>query len=178
MLQTSERVYAANIINHHVGKLKALMENGELDAVLADYREQDGIAICEAYSLCADHLNVLQKIPDILAGHGIEEEHRVLNMLNRWITDRDWLNAWSPTQQGDENEDSPHTRLQQLAADQTEVSDDHLDQLHLQSLALLEKQVQQAQADNRSAEQGIYHASFRVPPRCPQSAILIWMVSK
>ncbi|MBH87215.1 MAG: hypothetical protein CL604_16920 [Alteromonadaceae bacterium] len=158
VLQTSERVYAANIINHHVGKLKALMENGELDAVLADYREQDGIAICEAYSLCADHLNVLQKIPDILAGHGIEEEHRVLNMLNRWITDRDWLNAWSPTQQGDENEDSPHPRLQQLAADQTEVSDDHLDQLHLQSLALLEKQVQQAQADNRSAEQGAKHA--------------------
>ncbi|WP_165495879.1 hypothetical protein, partial [Marinobacter halodurans] len=53
---------------------------------------------------------------------------------------------------------SPYRRLQQLAADQTDINDDHLDQLHLQSLALLEKQVQQAKADNQSAEQDAKHA--------------------
>lgn len=158
VLLTGERQYAADIINQHVGKLKALMENGELDAVLADYLTQDGIGVCEAYCLCADHLNVLQKIPDILAGHGIEEEHRILSSLNHWIASSNWLDVWSPTRQTDESEYSTFSRLQQLAADQTDINDDHLDQLHLQSLALLKKQVQQAKADNQSEEQDAKHA--------------------
>ncbi|KEF32937.1 hypothetical protein D777_00499 [Marinobacter nitratireducens] len=156
-LETSEREYAANIINSHVGKLKALMEYGELNTVLADYLEQDGIGVCEAYGVCADLLNSLQKIPDILAGHGIEEENNVLASLNRWIGDSHWLDVWSPIEPTNEAENSPYARLQRLATDQVDIGDDHLDQLHLQSLAMLEKQTQQAKADSQSAEQDVKH---------------------
>lgn len=157
-LETSEREYAANIINAHVGKLLFLMECGGLSSVLDDYLEQDGIGICEAYGVCADLLNSLQKIPDILAGHGLEAGNNVLASLSRWIVDSEWLDAWSPTEQADESENSPYARLQRLAADHTDIGDDHLDQLHLQSLALLEKVAQEAQADNQSTEQDVKHA--------------------
>ena len=160
VLQTSERQYAADIINRHVARLNELMENGELDAVLADYLTQNGIGVCEAYGLCADHLNVLQKIPDILASHGKEPEPGILSSLSRWITNNEWLAAWvpAPSNQADEAAmaQSPYARLQRLAADETDIGRAHQRQLHLQSLALLEQQVQLA--SRQKPEQQAKHA--------------------
>lgn len=160
VLQTAERQYAVDIINTHVRKLKALMENGLLDTALADYLTQEGIGVCEAYGLCADHLNTLQKIPGILAAHGQEAEDNILSSVSRWIMDNEWLAVWAPTAtaqtEGMATQESPHVRLQRLAADEMEVAEAHQQQLHLQSLALLEQQVQLA--SQQSPEQHAKHA--------------------
>ena len=160
VLQTDERDYAAKIINTNVSKLKSLMEDGRLDAALDDYRTLDNIGVCEAYSLCADQLNVLQQVPGILAAQGLEDENQALAAVKRWIGTSEWLDTWAPESGTEDSSDeaSLYTRLQRLTADQTTIADKQLNYLHLQSLAVLEKQVQQVRDDQQPTSEIVKEA--------------------
>jgi hypothetical protein len=161
VLDTAEKHQAISIIERHVNLLRNLMEQRHLDSILEDYRTCNDIAICEAYLLLADKINVLQQIPGVLKAQGVVSRSPILTDLKRWILDGEFLSNWAPTTEttgGDQEPGSPFKRLQTLVHDQTEVDDELLSRLHLQSLVFLEKQVNRKSESNDSGIKGVASA--------------------
>ncbi|WP_372988132.1 toxin VasX [Marinobacter sp.] len=158
-LKTTEKQHAIRIIEAHVQKLESLMEGNVLGSVLGDYQACTDVAICEAYLLLADQLNVLQQIPGVVKAQGMFLDHDALRSLKDWVLKDEFLNAWAPQpelgEETDANSDftSAFDRLQQLALDQREIDETLLNRLNLQSLAYLEKQLdEQQKGENRLAK--------------------------
>ncbi|MDX1755329.1 MAG: toxin VasX [Marinobacter sp.] len=66
VLDAEEKNHAIRVIEQHVDELRDLMKWRRLDPYFDDYRGCNDVAICEAYLLIADKLNVLQQIPGVL----------------------------------------------------------------------------------------------------------------
>ncbi|MGO1501993.1 MAG: toxin VasX [Marinobacter sp.] len=153
VLDAAEKDHAVRIIDDHVAKVSALMKGSMLTATLDDYRECSDLAICEAYLLISDALDVLQQIPGVLKAQGIASKNRILSVLKAWVTDEAFLIAWAPEEDGesgplDTTEHSPFNKLAQLARNQTEIDDGLLERLNLQSLVYLEKQINEKESGN------------------------------
>ncbi|MCG7201567.1 hypothetical protein MD273_17655 [Marinobacter pelagius] len=154
-LKTTEKQHALRIIEAHVQKLESLLEENVFGSVLGDYQVCSDVAVCEAYLLLADQLNVLQQIPGVVKAHGMVVDHDILRRLKDWVLKDEFLNAWAPQPERGEEVDtdsgitSAFDRLQQLALDQREIDEMLLDRLNLQSLAYLEKQLdEQSKGEN------------------------------
>lgn len=159
VLDTAEKNHAIRVIEQHVDELRDLMKWRRLDPFFDDYRECNDVAICEAYLLIADKLNVLQQIPGVLKVQGVSSRRdRVLTSLKQWILDGTFLSDWVPESEDSghvENEALPYTRLQQLVQDQTEIDEELLKRLHLQSLVYLEKQLNEQDEGIDSGVKGV-----------------------
>lgn len=158
-LKTTEKQHAIRIIEAHVQKLQSLMDEDVLGSVLGDYQTCNDVAICEAYLLLADQLNVLQQIPGVVKAQGMFLNHDALRSLKDWVLKDEFLNAWAPQPELGEETDansaitSTFARLQQLARDQREIDETLLNRLNLQSLAYLEKQLaEQKKGENNLAK--------------------------
>lgn len=152
VLDTKEKDHAVAVINRHVERLQEMMKSSVLAAVLDDYRECGDLAICEGYLLIADKLNLLQQIPGVLRANGFARESDLFKSLKRWLFDSDFLTAWAP-QSPDADDDelseeskSAHDLLLRLTEDRSEITEEMLDRLNLQSLAYLEKQLHDREA--------------------------------
>ena len=150
-LKTTEKQHAIRIIEAHAQKLQLLMEENVLGSVLGDYQACTDVAICEAYLLLADQLNVMQQIPGVVKAQGMRLEHDALRSVKDWALKDEFLNAWAPKpEEGDEPDaksdiTSAFDRLRQLAIDQREIDETLLNRLNLQSLVYLEKQLDEKQ---------------------------------
>ncbi|WP_273427800.1 toxin VasX [Marinobacter sp.] len=152
VLDTKEKDHAVAVINRHVERLQEMMKSSVLAAVLDDYRECGDLAICEGYLLIADKLNLFQQIPGVLRANGFAREDDLFKSLKRWLFDSDFLTAWAP-QSSDTADDelseestSAHDLLLQLTEDRSEITEEMLGRLNLQSLAYLEKQLHDREA--------------------------------
>ena len=152
VLDTKEKDHAVAVINRHVERLQEMMKSSVLAAVLDDYRECGDLAICEGYLLIADKLNLLQQIPGVLRANGFAIEGDLFKSLKRWLFDSDFLTAWAPQSQATDDDElseesrSAHDLLLQLTEDRSEITEEMLDRLNLQSLAYLEKQLHDREA--------------------------------
>jgi len=159
VLDTAEKKHAIRVIEQHVDELWDLMKWRRLDPFFDDYRECNDVAICEAYLLIADKLNVLQQIPGVLKAQGVSSRSdRVLTSLKQWILDGTFLSDWAPEFEESgyvENEASLYTSLQQLVQDQTEIDEELLKRFHLQSLVYLEKQLNEQDEGIDSGVKGV-----------------------
>ncbi|MBW4936086.1 toxin VasX [Marinobacter sp. F4206] len=159
VLETGEKQSAVAVIDRHVAQLTALMQSLTLAAVLDDFRACSDLAICEGYLLIADTLNVLQQIPGVLRANGVASDGALLVSLKQWVMDSEFLTAWAPQPVEDIGDrgasPSQFQSLQKLAEDRSEITEDQLDRLNLQSLAYLEKQLQDRQDDTGSIAKGI-----------------------
>ncbi|MDX1757915.1 MAG: hypothetical protein R3175_17815 [Marinobacter sp.] len=93
----------------------------------------------------------------------MDSRGRVLTGLKQWMLEGDFLADWAPPDVqgatgGESNEPSPYERLRQLAEDQTEIDEDRLNRLHLQSLAYLEKQLKEKNDDTTGGIKGVANA--------------------
>lgn len=161
VLGTEEKNHAIRVIEQHVGEFLNLMGGRKLDSVLEDYRECRDIAICEAYLLIANKLNLLQQIPGVLKAQGVDGPNNVLPGLRNWILNDDFLENWAPTpsepteeHEGDVRALSPFERLRQLAQQRAEIDEALLNRLNLQSLIHLERQVRENEESNSSGIKG------------------------
>ncbi|WP_138440532.1 toxin VasX [Marinobacter alexandrii] len=152
VLDTKEKDHAVAVINRHVERLQEMMKSSVLAAVLDDYRECGDLAICEGYLLIADKLNLFQQIPGVLRANGFAREDDLFKSLKRWLFDSDFLTGWAP-QSADTADDelseeskSAHDLLLQLTEDRSEITEEMLGRLNLQSLAYLEKQLHDREA--------------------------------
>lgn len=158
VLDTLEKDHAIRIIDNHTRQICRLLETQTLTAALEDYRECRDVAIGEAYLLIADSLNVLQQIPGVVRAHGRKADDSLFLNLKNWLTDVRFLSAWAPEEPIDgsdsvESSDfSAFEKLAQLTQSQTEIDEKLLDRLNLQSLAYLEKQLQQKKSGNNVAK--------------------------
>ena len=165
VLHTAEKNHAIRIIERHVDGLLDMIKGRKLDPVFDDYRECRDVAICEAYLLIADKLNILQQIPGVLKAQGVASRNHVFTGLRQWIVAGDFLEKWAPAEDESTNEHesdssaiSPFERLRQLAQQQAEIDEALLNQLNVQSLVHLEKQVRENDAGNSSAIKGVANA--------------------
>ncbi|MDS1311567.1 toxin VasX [Marinobacter xiaoshiensis] len=149
VLHTSEKNHAIRIIEQHAEDLIATIKIGELDPIFEDYRTCSDHAICEAYLLVADKLNVLQQIPGVLKAQGASSDVEVLTGLKQWILRGSFLADWSPQPDSESSTDekgempSPYERLRALADGGVEIDEALLNRLNTQSLVYLEKQLQE-----------------------------------
>ncbi|MBD3641729.1 MAG: hypothetical protein HUJ18_12115 [Marinobacter sp.] len=147
VLDTDEKDHAIRVINEHVERARNFLSEPSFAATLNDYRECGDHAICEAYLLAADLMNVLQQAPGVVKAQGKSCDESIYAALKEWITDEQFLEAWAPqeiTGAGDESEPgklSPYQALAELARSQTEIDEALLDRLNLQSVVYLEKQI-------------------------------------
>lgn len=161
ILETGEKQAAITIIDRHVAQLKELMQSTTLAAVLEDFRDCSDLAICEGYLLIADHLNVLQQIPGVLRANGVTPDGELLASLKRWVLDSDFLTAWAPqpVTEGEAGAEvatrARFDELQALTKDKGDITEDQLDRLNLQSLAFLERQLQDRHDNTNSIAKGI-----------------------
>ncbi|MBW0149133.1 toxin VasX [Marinobacter arenosus] len=159
VLETGEKQAAIKIIDRHVAQLKTWMHSPLLAAVLDDYRRCSDLAICEGYLLIADKLTVLQQVPGVMRANGIAPDDELLSSLKRWILDSEFLTAWAPQPEGGNDErgaqPSHFQTLNRLIKDQTEITEDQLDRLNLQSLAYLERQLKAREDSEQSIAKGI-----------------------
>ncbi|GGC56497.1 toxin VasX [Marinobacter halophilus] len=149
VLDTPEKNHAIRVIEKHVDDLQHKINLRSLDVFFEDYRECNDLAICEAYLLIADQLNVLQQIPGVLRAQGVSTGDRVLTRLREWLLDGNFLTDWAPQLTGRQGRSagslSPFEKLQKLAREQAEIDEGLLDRLNIQSLVYLEKQVKEKQ---------------------------------
>ncbi|MFL1455461.1 toxin VasX [Marinobacter sp. GN3S48] len=151
VLDTAEKNHAVRVIEQHVDEIQDMIELGKLDPVFEDYRECNDVALCEAYLLIADKLNVLQQIPGVLAAQGVSSRAQVLTGLRQWILDSSFLTDWAPQTADDSaGSPSPFEKLQKLAEEQTEIDEALLNRLNIQSLVYLEKQLKEKQDGGES----------------------------
>lgn len=147
VLDTKEKDHAVAVIDRHVQRLQEMMKSPVLEAVLNDYRACTDVAICEGYLLIADQLNLLQQIPGVMRANGVARDYDLFKSLKQWLFNSGFLAAWAPPKPGSENSDemsdaeSRYHELRQLTEDSSEITDEMLDRLNLQSLAYLEKQL-------------------------------------
>ncbi|SFN26442.1 toxin VasX [Marinobacter pelagius] len=147
VLDTEEKEHAIRVIDEHVARARNLLTEPSLAAALDDYRQCRDHAICEAYLLATDLMNVLQQVPGVVKAQGKSCDEGIYATLQEWITDEQFLEAWAPQERasaGDESEPgkmSPYQTLAELAQSQTEIDEALLDRLNLQSLVYLEKQI-------------------------------------
>jgi hypothetical protein len=162
VLRAAEKQHAIRIVEHHVGALLDLMNGRELDLVLDDYHGCQDIAVCEGYLLIADHLNILQQIPGVLKAQGVISRKQILAGVHQWVADEDFLARWAPGAnvgegKGLDNTDLPsvYERLKKLSENQDDIDEALLSRLNLQSLAFLEKQIDENNGDSSGHAQGI-----------------------
>ncbi|GAA0850346.1 hypothetical protein GCM10009113_31550 [Marinobacter szutsaonensis] len=147
VLDTEEKEHAIRVIDEHVARARKLLTEPSLAAALEDYRQCRDHAICEAYLLATDLMNVLQQVPGIVKAQGKSCDEGIYATLKEWVTDEQFLEAWAPPERadaGDESESgktSPYPTLAELAQSQSEIDEALLDRLNLQSLVYLEKQI-------------------------------------
>ena len=165
VLGTEEKNHAIRVIEQHVGELLNLMGGRKLDPILRDYQECRDIAVCEAYLLIANKLNLLQQIPGVLKAHGVYGPNNLLPGLRNWMLNGNFLENWAPAPSeptgekgGGGGNPSPFERLQQLAQQQAEIDDALLNRLNLQSLIHLEQQVRENAENNSSGIKGVANA--------------------
>ena len=157
VLKTDQKQQAIDIIDRHLEKLRDMLGSGTLDAVLEDYRTCNDVAVCEGYLLVADKLNLLQQIPGVLKAQGVDKGGRVLSDLRRWVLEGSFLSKWAPeTVEGDAK--PLIRRLETLAKDTAEIDGKLLKRLNLQSLAYLEKQLNEQNGEVESGIKGVANA--------------------
>lgn len=164
VLETAEKNHGIRVIEQHVYELRGMMKRGKLDPFFDDYRACSDLAVCEAYLLIADKLNVLQQIPGVLKAQGVDSRDRVLSELKQWILGSSFLTDWAP-QPGTSEEaaevagtPSPFERLQELAQERTEIDEELLNRLNIQSLVYLEKQLKEKQEGGDSIAKDLSNA--------------------
>lgn len=159
VLKSSEKDHAIEVIDRNLVVLRRMLINRTLDAVLEDYRTCKDVAICEGYLLIADTLNLLQQIPGVLRAQGVADRGEILGDLRRWIVDGSFLIDWAPD---DPNSRGGQTaildRIQSLVDDKTEIDDELLKRLNLQSLVYLEKQLDEKNDVTESGVKGVANA--------------------
>ncbi|RBP26563.1 hypothetical protein DET50_11754 [Marinobacter pelagius] len=148
VLDTEEKDHAIRVIENHVERAGNFLTEPSFAAALNDYRESGDHAICEAYLLATDLMNVLQQIPGVVKAQGKPFDDGIYATLKNWITDERFLEAWAPQEgAGKGDESGPGTsfyqKLVHLAQNQTEIDEALLDRLNLQSLAYLEHQIRE-----------------------------------
>ncbi|SHK82271.1 hypothetical protein SAMN05216369_3268 [Marinobacter antarcticus] len=165
VLGTEEKNHAIRVIEQHVGEFLRLMGARKLDPVLEDYRECRDIAVCEAYLLIANKLDLLQQIPGVLKAQGVDSQNNVLPGLRDWMLNGDFLEDWAPASSESTEEyevdgrtPSAFERLQKLAQQQTEIDEALLNRLNVMSLIHLEKQVRENDESNSSGIKGVANA--------------------
>ncbi|WP_144823077.1 toxin VasX [Marinobacter piscensis] len=157
VLHTSEKNHAIRVIEEHAEDLIVMIKSGGLDPVFEDYRTCSDYAICEAYLLVADSLNLLQQIPGVLQAQGVSGGDRILPELRRWIVDSSFLSNWAPEMA--EGGAEPFLKsLEKLAQDNTEIDDALLKRLSVQSLIYLEKQLSEQNDGAASGIKGVANA--------------------
>lgn len=159
VLKSGEKDHAIEVIDRNLVVLRRMLIDRTLDAVLEDYRTCKDVAICEGYLLIADTLNLLQQIPGVLRAQGVADRGEILGDLRRWIVDGSFLIDWAPD---DPNSRSGKAtildRIQWLVDDRTEIDDELLKRLNLQSLVYLEKQLDEKNDDTESGVKGVANA--------------------
>ena len=164
VLDTEEKDRAIAVIDRHIERLKTLMNSSVLNAVLEDYRACKDLAICEGYLLIADQLNLLQQIPGVIRANGVARDYDLFKSLKQWLFNSGFLAAWAPPKPDSENSDegsdteSRYHKLQQLTEDSSEITEEMLDRLNLQSLAYLEKQLHEREESATSIAKNIQDA--------------------
>ncbi|MGO1693176.1 MAG: toxin VasX [Marinobacter sp.] len=164
VLDASEKNHAIRIIEQHVEGLTDIMKVGGLDPFFDDYRTCSDHAICEAYLLIADKLNVMQQIPGVLKAQGVSGQSHVLSGLKKWILDGSFLSKWAPQRKTNGSNfegsgtPSPFERMQTLAEKPAEIDENMLNRLNTQSLVYLEKQLKEKAEGNGSAIKDISNA--------------------
>ncbi|MFP3979103.1 hypothetical protein [Marinobacter sp. KMM 10035] len=164
VLHTPEKNHAIRIIEQHAEDLIATIKIGGLDPIFEDYRTCSDHAICEAYLLVADKLNVLQQIPGVLKAQGASSDVEVLTGLKQWILKGSFLADWSPQPDSESSTDekgempSPYERLRALADGGVEIDEALLNRLNTQSLVYLEKQLQEKTESGDSVIKDISNA--------------------
>lgn len=157
VLKTDQKQQAIDIIDRHLEKLRDMLGSGTLDAVLEDYRTCNDVAVCEGYLLVADKLNLLQQIPGVLKAQGVDKGGQVLSDLRHWVLEGSFLSKWAPeTVEGDAK--PLIRRLETLAKDTAEIDGKLLKRLNLQSLAYLEKQLNEQNGEVESGIKGVANA--------------------
>lgn len=149
VLDTADKDHAIAVIKRHVVQLQGLMSGQELSSTWEDYRNRNDLAVSEAYLLIADKLNVLQQIPGVLKAQGIVEDGQLLMALKRWVLDGDFLTDWAPEQP------TQFDRLQRLVQDQTNIDEELLNKLNLQSLIYLEKELKEGPGEESDVAEKI-----------------------
>ncbi|WP_338039586.1 toxin VasX [Marinobacter sediminum] len=164
VLDTKEKDHAVAVIDRHVERLQEMMKSSVLEAVLNDYCACTDVAICEGYLLIADQLNLLQQIPGVMRANGVARDYDLFKSLKGWLFNSGFLAAWAPQKPGSENSDevsdteSRYHKLQQLTEDSSEITEEMLDRLNLQSLAYLEKQLHEREEGATSIAKNIQDA--------------------
>lgn len=164
VLDTKEKDHAVAVIDRHVERLQEMMKSSVLKAVLNDYCACTDVAICEGYLLIADQLNLLQQIPGVMRANGVARDYDLLKSLKGWLFNSGFLAAWAPKKPGSENSDevsdtqSRYHKLRQLTEDSSEITEEMLDRLNLQSLAYLEKQLHEREEGATSIAKNIQDA--------------------
>jgi len=151
VLDTGEKDHAIRVIEKHVERARNFLTDPSFAAALNDYRECGDHAICEAYLLATDLMNVLQQVPGVVKAQGKSCDESLYATMKEWITDEQFLEAWAPQKEaGRGDESGPGTsfyqKLVHLARTQTEIDETLLDRLNLQSLAYLEKQIREKES--------------------------------
>lgn len=147
VLDTEEKEHAIRVIDEHVERARNFLTEPSFAAALNDYRECGDHAICEAYLLVTDLMNVLQQVPGVVKAQGKSCDEGLYATLKEWITDEQFLEAWAPQERADAGDESEpgkmsfYQTLAELAQSQTEIDEALLDRLNLQSLVYLEKQI-------------------------------------
>ena len=164
VLDTAEKNHAVRVIEQHVEGLTGMMKMGGIDPFFDDYRTCSDHAVCEAYFLIADKLNVLQQIPGVLKAQGVNSHAQVLSGLKQWILKGSFLTDWAPQHEteGSTAENggipSPYERLRALADGQAEIDEAMLNRLNTQSLVYLEKQLKEKREGTDSVIKDVSNA--------------------
>ena len=164
VLDTAEKNHAIRVIEQHAESLTGMMKMGRLDPFFDDYRTCSDHAICEAYFLVADKLNVLQQIPGVLKAQGVNSHAQVLSGLKQWILKGSFLTDWAPQHKNVDSTaenggiPSPYERLRALADGQAEIDEAMLNRLNTQSLVYLEKQLKEKREGTDSVIKDVSNA--------------------
>ncbi|WP_323754738.1 toxin VasX [Marinobacter sp.] len=157
VLKADEKHHAINVIDRHLAKMRTMLSSENLDVVLEDYRTCNDVAICEGYLLAADTLNLLQQIPGVLRAQGVSRGGWIPRELRRWFFERSFLSNWAP-ETAEAGGQHLFESLERRTQDTTEIDEELLKRLNLQSLVYLEKQLNEQNGGLESGIKGVANA--------------------
>ncbi|SDF70280.1 hypothetical protein SAMN05216571_101286 [Onishia taeanensis] len=166
VLDQAEREQALASIKQRIDAIEMLVQGRQLTSILRDFTSHEGLGVCESYALCGDLLGVLQQLPGILRDQGDRDiAGRIPDLLNRLLTDEEMLALWSEAEASRGGSDAANANdgsgrfrqdfLETLANDDSEIDDQQIEGLGLQSLGI----IAQSTEDEGSSASPLAHVS-------------------
>jgi len=148
ILEHSERQMMLENMAGHLQKLETLVNSGEFDLVCGDYLYHTGLGPCEAFSLHAGLLDLIQQLPGVFRAQGVEAPSVVSRLLKQGLDKSSIIEALANDGCA-EGEVSPLlAHLKALSNQNDTLTEQHLRGLGLSAISTIAQQLKHEEADS------------------------------